>query len=178
MNGQLLPSHYLETVVALHHGHDDVRDEPNLLEPLDVPLVLQCELEEDNLSNLMKCSVVFYHLRNINECRRTIIYGTRSQSSMLLLLMSCKLAQNNCEEVCMIIKEMIEQEFEMFCLLPIFVQFVNIAKAAGREGTNDAFLTDFILGYKNSLRGFEKLTVAEEMLNFLLDDKVTTSENI
>ena len=61
MNGQLLPGHHLVAVAALGQGHDGVREEPNLLEPLNAPSVLQCELEENNLSNLMKCSIVLHH---------------------------------------------------------------------------------------------------------------------
>ena len=97
---------------------------------------------------------------------------------MLLFLVSCELTKNNCEKVDMIIKEVVEQKFEMFCLLPILVQLMDITKAAGREGTKDAFFGGFYFRNKNSLRSFEELATAKKMLNFLLDEKVATLKNI
>ena len=62
MHGQLEPGHHLEAVTALDQGDDMLSDETFSGETLRVPTVCPGELEEDNVTNLMKCPVVFLQL--------------------------------------------------------------------------------------------------------------------
>ena len=59
MVSQLEPGHDLEAVTALDESEDVLGDETIAGEALGVPAVGAGELEEDNVSDLMKCSVVF-----------------------------------------------------------------------------------------------------------------------
>ena len=80
MHCQLESGHDLKAVTALDESDDMLSDQTFSGETLGVPTVCPGELEEDNVSNLMKCSVVFLQLQpglrlEVAPLKRTLIGG-------------------------------------------------------------------------------------------------------
>ena len=124
----------------------------------------------------MNNAVVSLHYRKVRGCKVTISEWTISRSSTALLLVPLKLTQNNLGKVLVLVEKMIKYKF-VACTLSAVHKFLE---TAGRKRTVEFHFQDwgFIYRLQNFLICNEKLVIVERLLNILLDDEVSTSEDI